>query len=41
MKKFAAVLLASGIGYLAWIKIATDRANQAVWEEVADPTPSI
>ena len=41
MKKFAVVILAGGLGYMAWLKIAADRANQAVWEKVADPTPTI
>ncbi|WP_241698374.1 DLW-39 family protein [Flaviflexus huanghaiensis] len=41
MKKFIIVLLASGLGYVAWLKIAADRANQAIWEQVADPVPTI
>lgn len=35
------LLLACGVGYAAWLRIAADRANQAVWEEVADPAPTI
>ncbi|MGO1401547.1 MAG: DLW-39 family protein [Flaviflexus sp.] len=41
MKKFVVIAVAAGIGYVTWLKIAADRANQAVWEQVADPTPAI